>query len=82
MNGYAFEDRLELFGLLGGAFVVIVGLGTLIGAPWSAAESGGAGLLRTLGVLLTLLVGIVTIVVTYAGDITELLPGDDAEAAE
>jgi len=82
MNKYAFEDRLELLGLLGGALVVVIALGTLIGAPWSAAESGAAGLLRTLGVLLTLLVGLVTIVVTYAGDITGVLPGDDAETAE
>jgi len=80
MNGYRFEDRLELLGLLGGAFVVIVALGTLIGTPWSSARTASIGLVQTLGVLLTLLVGLGTIAIAYKGDLSELR--SDEESSE
>jgi hypothetical protein len=77
MNGYRFEDRLELLGFLGGAFVVIVALGTLLGTPWSSARTASIGLVQTLGVLLTLLVGLGTIAITYNGDLSELRSDED-----
>jgi hypothetical protein len=77
MNGYRFEDRLELLGFLGGAFVVIVALGTLLGTPWSSAQTASIGLVQTLGVLLTLLVGLGTIAITYKGDLSELRSDED-----
>lgn len=82
MNGYKFEDMLELFGFLGGGLVVIVALGTLIGSPWSVPQNATAGLLQTLGVLLTLLVGLATIAFTYAGDISTLAGTSDSAPAE
>lgn len=35
-----FEDDLDVFGVLVGAFVALMGLGTLVGMPWQ--YSGGA----------------------------------------
>lgn len=82
MNGYKFDDTLELLGLLGGAFVVIVALGTLIGVPWSSTRTVGIGLVQTLGVLLTLVVGLGTIAIAYNGDLSEAFSDDETAASE
>jgi hypothetical protein len=77
MNGYKFDDTLELLGLLGGGFVVVVALGTLIGTPWSSVRTGGIGLIQTLGVLPTLLVGLGTIAIAYNGNLLRAVSGDE-----
>jgi hypothetical protein len=82
MNGYKFDDTLELLGLLGGGFVVVVALGTLIGVPWSTARTGGVGLVQTVGVLLTLLVGLGTIAIAYNGDLSGAVSNDEATESE
>lgn len=66
MNDY-FEDLLEPLGALGGGFVVIVALGTLIGTPWSAAQTATVGIAQTLGVLLMLLLGLGIVAITSPG---------------
>jgi hypothetical protein len=70
-----FEDRLALLGVLVGAFVIVVGLGTLLGTPWTTAASTSAVVVQLLGIVATIAVGVVLIVVTYADDPGELLPG-------
>lgn len=52
-----FEDRLELFGLAAGVFLVVVGLATVAGAPWTHKASLGASVLQVLGALGTVAVG-------------------------
>ena len=34
MDVHSFEDKLELFGALGGAFLIIMGLVALASTPW------------------------------------------------
>ncbi len=52
-----FGDRLELLGLLTGALLVLVGLGTIAGTPW-ATLGGAVGGLKIVGGLLAIGVGV------------------------
>ncbi|QSG07604.1 putative membrane protein [Halapricum desulfuricans] len=51
------SDRLELFGTLAGALLVLIGLGTIAGMPWQTNGSLAASVLQLLGVLATIAVG-------------------------
>ncbi len=72
MSLFAYEDKLEILGILTGAFVVLVALGTMLEPPWTTNSSTGAAMVQTLGILLTLGVGLFLIQFSYSGD---LLPG-------
>ncbi|QSG13230.1 putative membrane protein [Halapricum desulfuricans] len=51
------SDRLELFGTLVGALLVLMGLGTIAGMPWQTNGSLAVSVLQLLGVLATIAVG-------------------------
>jgi hypothetical protein len=70
-----FEDNLAILGVLVGAFVVVVGLGTLLGQPWTTTENTSAVVVQMVGILATIGIGVLLIVLTYADDPGELLPG-------
>lgn len=70
-----FEDRLAMLGVLVGGFVIVVGLGTLLGTPWTTTGSTLAVVVQMVGIVATVAVGIALIVVTYADEPGELLPG-------
>jgi uncharacterized membrane protein len=72
-------DRLETLGIATGAFLVIVGLGTFMTPPWTTNESTNAAMVQTLGIILTILLGILMIQLTYRGS---LVPGGDTESTE
>lgn len=82
MSRFTFEDRLEVLGIVTGAFVVVVGIGTFLTPPWTTNEAIGAALVQTIGILLTIVVGIILIQFTYSGDLRDLLPGDGTESTE
>jgi len=69
-----FEDRLSVLGVLVGGFVVITGLGTLLGAPWATAASTPVLLVQLLGIVATVIIGVLLIVITYADDPGAVLP--------
>lgn len=69
-----FQDRLALLGTILGAFVIIVGLGTLLGMPWATNESLGAVIVQLLGIIATIGVGAVLIILSYSTEPSELLP--------
>ena len=77
MTRFEFEDRLELFGILGGGFVLLTALGTLAGLPWTTTEFTSAAILQTLGALATAAVGLGLIAIAYTGDLSDLRPADD-----
>ncbi|WP_070365490.1 hypothetical protein [Halodesulfurarchaeum formicicum] len=53
-----YQDRLTVVGLLVGAFVLVVGLGTLLGQPWQYAAGGAPVMgLQLLGALGALVIG-------------------------
>ncbi|MFB6271062.1 MAG: hypothetical protein ABEH83_14045 [Halobacterium sp.] len=53
-----FEDSLDAYGVLVGAFVALVGLGTLVGMPWQYSNSGAVTVLQVVGALATVGVGV------------------------
>lgn len=57
MDGPLFADRLEGLGIAAGAFLALVGLGTLAGLPWQTAQSLLVGLVQVVGALLTIGIG-------------------------
>jgi protein-S-isoprenylcysteine O-methyltransferase Ste14 len=52
-----FEDRLELIGLGVGALLVLIGLGTLVGQPWTQTLSTLAWLGQVVGAVLAIGIG-------------------------
>jgi hypothetical protein len=52
-----FQDRLELLGLVTGAFLVLAGLGTVAGTPWTHKASIAASVIQVLGALGTAGIG-------------------------
>lgn len=52
-----FEDRLEIWGLLAGSFLFVVGLATVAGMPWTTKGSVGAAVLQVFGALATAAIG-------------------------
>jgi len=70
-----FEDRLAVLGVLVGGFVIVVGLGTLLGQPWTTNGNTAAVVVQLVGIIATIAVGGLLIVITYADEPGELLPG-------
>lgn len=52
-----FDDRLEPIGIGVGVLLVLVGLATVAGAPWTTKLSIGAAVLQVVGALATAAVG-------------------------
>lgn len=52
-----FDDRLEPIGIGVGVLLVLVGLATVAGTPWTTKGSIGAALLQVVGALATAAVG-------------------------
>jgi hypothetical protein len=71
-----FEDRLELLGLLVGAFIVVAGLGSLAGTPWTTASGSGPAVVQVAGIILTIALGVAIIVLTRTEDPAELLSSE------
>jgi sulfite exporter TauE/SafE len=58
MDQFQFEDRLEVLGLLAGAFLVLMGLGTIAGQPWTYFSDPLPAIGRVVGSLLAIAVGV------------------------
>lgn len=59
------DDPLVILGVLVGGFLIAVGLGTLITAPWQYYGSTAVTVLRIIGTLGTILIGIGMIYVAW-----------------
>ncbi len=68
MEAIQFEDTLEPVGILTGALLVLMGLGTLIGQPWSTTNDTVVLLLQLLGVVLTVGIGVGLAWLSYVGE--------------
>lgn len=73
MDAVDFEDRLEPVGILGGLFLVVVALGTLLELPWTTTEFTTVAIAQTVGILLTIALGLVLMGLAYSGDVGDLL---------
>ncbi|MFC7072949.1 hypothetical protein ACFQJ7_13250 [Halovenus rubra] len=79
MSVLTYDDKLEILGLLGGVFIILVALGTLLEPPWTTNGATGAAIVQTIGVFLSVAVGLVLIEITYGGGLRGLLPGGSSE---
>jgi hypothetical protein len=52
-----FDDALEPLGIAAGAFLVLAGLGTIAGTPWSTNPDTVAVAIQVVGVLATVALG-------------------------
>ncbi|WP_336035469.1 hypothetical protein [Halobacterium yunchengense] len=52
-----FADSLDAYGVLVAAFLVLVGVGTLVGMPWQHSNSAAVTVLQVAGALATAAVG-------------------------
>lgn len=57
MSSIETSDKLEPLGIVTGAFLVLVGLGTVIGMPWATNGSTLTSIVQLFGILATILVG-------------------------
>lgn len=62
------DDPLEPLGVLVGIFLVIAGLGTLVTAPWAYYGSTGVTILRIVGTIGTILIGIGLLYVAWGAE--------------
>lgn len=53
-----FADTLDVYGVLVGVFVALVGVGTLVGMPWQYTNSGVVTVFQALGALGAVGVGV------------------------
>ncbi|MEF8781604.1 MAG: hypothetical protein V5A39_10275 [Haloarculaceae archaeon] len=58
MRVIEFADRLEPVGILAGAFLVVVGIGTVVGMPWQTSNDLVASVIQLVGVVAMLAIGI------------------------
>lgn len=79
MGRFEYEDTLEILGVLGGLFLIIVALGTLSGLPWTTNDDGLAVVIQLVGIVVLFGLGVVLVLMTYTGDIRDLRPGNDDE---
>lgn len=70
MNTPSFDDRLELLGIFAGVFVIVVGIGTLSGLPWTTNSSAVASVIQVVGIFGTIGVGVVLVLAAYTGDVS------------
>lgn len=61
MDAFHTADRLEVLGVAVGVFLVLAGLGSLLGAPWDTNPNTLALLLQLLGIALSVAVGVALI---------------------
>lgn len=52
-----FDDKIEPLGIAAGTFLVLAGLGTVVGAPWTTNPDGLAVAIQILGSLATAALG-------------------------
>jgi hypothetical protein len=57
MSALDTTDRLEVVGVLAGLFIILGGLGTLVGTPWTAAGGTGVAVVQVIGIALSLALG-------------------------
>lgn len=80
MKLFAFEDRLELLGVLTGALLVVMGLGSLLNPPFLTTEFTGAAIVQTIGILLLFVIGLLLIAISRPDGLPFL--GDENDTVE
>jgi hypothetical protein len=77
-----FDDTLEIAGIGVGALLVLIGVGTLAGQPWTQTTDILVAVVRSLGALLTIGVGAGLIWLTRTETETAIPGTDDSDEAD
>lgn len=72
MNVPNVEDKLELLGVLVGAYILFTVVGMVVGQPWSTAQSGVVALLQIVGILATAAVAVFLVLIARGENLDEL----------
>jgi hypothetical protein len=64
----ATTDKLEPLGVLAGAFLVLVAVGTVVGMPWETSNDALASILQLVGVVAMIGIGVGLARLSYVGD--------------
>lgn len=62
-----FEDRLEVLGIAVGALLLLIGVGTVAGTPWTTKGDAVASVLQIVGVVGMMAIGAGLIYLTWTG---------------
>jgi len=65
MNAIEVTDKLEVLGVLVGAFLVLVALGTLVGTPWVYNIDPLASVIQIVGVVAMAAIGVGLVWLSY-----------------
>lgn len=68
MRVFDVEDTLEPLGIAVGAILLLMALGTVVGAPWSTNESLAVTLVRLVGVVGLIAIGVGLARLSYVED--------------
>lgn len=74
MDELILDETMAVLGLLVGAIVVLIGLGTLLGQPWSTAEGTLVALVQLLGILATIAVGVLVAMIAQKKNPFDYVP--------
>lgn len=66
-----YQDTLEPVGILGGLFVIVMGLVALLEAPWATSLNSVVSAIQLLGIAIMILVGLGLMWLSYTGDALE-----------
>lgn len=58
------SDRRELLGLVVGVFLVLAGLGTVVGQPWARVSNVGVAGVQILGALVAIGIGVLLVLLS------------------
>jgi len=72
MNVPKVEDKLELLGVLVGAYILFTVVGMVLGQPWSTAQGGVVAVIQLVGILATAAVAVLLVLVARGENLDEL----------
>jgi hypothetical protein len=72
MDRPTFDDRLELVGILAGAYILFTVVGMLVGQPWSTAQSSVVAAIQIVGILATAAIAVFLVLVARGENLDEL----------
>jgi len=62
-------DRMEVLGLLVGALLVLAGLGTVVGQPWTQVTNMGVAVGELFGALMAIGIGVLLVLLATDRDL-------------
>lgn len=68
-----FDDKLEVLGVIAGAYLLFTVVGMVLGQSWSTTGNSLAAIVQIVGILATAAIGVLLILVVQGRDIGDLV---------